>query len=138
MSAVETATAPPAGVLARAPSPALVIGAISSVQVGAALATKLFARIGPAGAVSLRLLAATIVLLALWRPRVRGRERHQLLLAGGFGLVLGGMNLCFYESLDRIPLGIAVTIEFLGPLTVAIIGSRRRVDLVWVALAGLG
>jgi inner membrane transporter RhtA len=138
MAALETATAPPPGVLARAPSPALVIGAISSVQVGAALATKLFARIGPAGAVSLRLLAAMVVLLALWRPRVRGRTRRELLLAAGFGCVLGGMNLCFYESLDRIPVGIAVTIEFLGPLTVAIVGSRRRVDLVWVALAGLG
>jgi inner membrane transporter RhtA len=136
--ALADTTAPNAGLLARAPSPALVLGGIASVQFGAAIATTLFANIGPAGAVLLRLVAATVVLLAIWRPRLRGRTRGELLLAGGFGLLLGVMNLSFYASIDRIPLGIAVTIEFVGPLAVALIGSRRAADLVWVALAAVG
>jgi inner membrane transporter RhtA len=130
--------APDAGLLARTPSPALVLGGIASVQLGAALATRLFERIGPGGAVLLRLMSATIVLLIIWRPRVRARTRRELLLAGVFGLVLGAMNLTFYNAIDRIPLGIAVAIEFLGPLAVAVMGSRQRFDLVWVALATVG
>ncbi len=129
---------PDAGLLARAPSPGLVVGAIASVQFGSALATKLFDRVGPGGAVLLRLAWATVVLLAIWRPRVRGRTRRELLLAGAFGLVLAGMNLSFYGAIDRIPLGVAVTLEFVGPLAVAIGGSRRLIDLVWVALAAAG
>jgi inner membrane transporter RhtA len=124
--------------LARAPSAALVLGAIASVQFGSALAATLFARVGPAGAVLLRLLSATIVLVALWRPRLAPRTRYELLVAGAFGLVLAGMNLSFYEALHRIPLGAAVTLEFVGPLAVAVGGSRRRTDLVWVALAAAG
>jgi inner membrane transporter RhtA len=115
-----------------------VLSAIASVQFGSAIAATLFARVGPAGAVSLRLVSATIVLLALWRPRVRGRPRRELLLAATFGLVLAGMNLSFYEALHRIPLGIAVTIEFIGPLMVALGGSRRPLDLLWVVLAAAG
>ncbi|MBV9715638.1 MAG: EamA family transporter [Solirubrobacterales bacterium] len=126
------------GLLARAPSPALVVGAIASVQLGSALAAKLFAQIGPAGAVLLRLLFGTIIVLALWRPRLRGRSRRELMLAATFGLVLAGMNLSFYYAIDRIPLGIAVAIEFVGPLGVAVAGSRRWIDLLWVALAAGG
>jgi inner membrane transporter RhtA len=126
------------GLLARAPSPLLVVGAIASVQFGAAVAAKLFAQIGPGGAVLLRLLFGTIIVLALWRPQLRHRTRTDLLLAAGFGLVLAGMNLSFYHAIDRIPLGIAVTIEFIGPLAVAVGGSRRWLDLVWVALAAGG
>jgi inner membrane transporter RhtA len=137
LASSETAARDP-GLLARAPSGGLVVGAIASVQFGAALATTLFARVGPAGAVLLRLASATIVLLALWRPRLRGRSRRELLLAVTFGIVLGGMNLSFYEALHRIPLGIAVTIEFIGPLAVAVGGSHRPLDLVWVALAAVG
>jgi inner membrane transporter RhtA len=74
----------------------------------------------------------------LWRPRWRGYARRELLLAILFGLVLAGMNFSFYSSIHRIPLGIAVTIEFVGPLVVAIAGSRRALDLVWVALAAAG
>lgn len=125
-------------ILSRVPSPALVLGAIGSIQFGAALATTLFARLGPAGAVVARLVTATIVLLIVWRPRLRGRTRRELLLAGLFGLILGAMNLTFYEALHRIPLGIAVTIEMVGPLAVAVGGSRRGRDLVWVALAAVG
>jgi inner membrane transporter RhtA len=124
--------------LTRIPSPALVLGAIGSIQFGAALATTLFSRLGPGGAVTERLVTATVVLLVIWRPRIRGRTRRELLLAGLFGLILGAMNLTFYEALHRIPLGIAVTIEMVGPLTVAVAGSRRARDLVWVVLAAVG
>jgi len=126
------------GPLARVPSGGLVIGAIASVQFGAAIATTLFDRVGPSGAVTLRLVSAALILVAVWRPRVRGRGRHELALAGLFGLVLGAMNLSFYEALDRIPLGIAVAIEFVGPLAVAVAGSRRRLDGLWIALAVVG
>jgi len=115
-----------------------VIGGIASVQFGAAIATTLFAQIGPGGAVVLRLVTASVVLMIIWRPSLRSRTRRELLLAALFGLVLAGMNLAFYEAIQRIPLGIAVTIEFVGPLAVAIAGSRRRLDLLWVALAAAG
>lgn len=124
--------------LARAPSSGLVVGAIASVQFGGAIAVHLFASVGPAGAVLLRLASAAVVLLAVSTPRLHGRAVRQLPLAALFGLVLAGMNLSFYEAIDRIPLGIAVSLEFVGPLTVAVVGSRRAVDLVWVALAIAG
>jgi inner membrane transporter RhtA len=126
------------GLLAPAPSPALVLGAIASVQFGAAIAVSLFAQIGPGGAVLLRLLGGTVILVPLWRPRWRGRSRSDLVLAGLFGFVLASMNFCFYSAIHRIPLGIAVTFEFIGPLMVAVVGSRRPLDLVWVALAAAG
>jgi inner membrane transporter RhtA len=116
----------------------LVLAAISCVQLGAALAKTLFDEIGPGGTVFLRVLAAAVVLAAIWRPRLRGHTRRELALAAVFGLVLGAMNLAFYSSLDRIPLGVAVTLEFVGPLGVAVLGSRRALDLVWVALAAAG
>jgi inner membrane transporter RhtA len=112
-----------------------VVGAIASVQFGAGLAVTLFARVGPGGAVLLRLISATIVLVALSRPRLRGLSRRQLVLALAFGFVLAAMNESLYHAIHRIPLGAAVTLEFVGPLAVAIGGSRRAIDLVWVALA---
>jgi inner membrane transporter RhtA len=115
-----------------------VVGAIASVQFGSAFAATLFSRVGPAGTVLLRLLCGTIVLLALSRPSLRGVTRSELGLAAVFGLVLAAMNTSFYEALHRIPLGVAVTIEFVGPLTVAIGGSRKKIDIVWVALAAAG
>lgn len=116
----------------------LVGGAICSVQFGSAIAAKLFDQVGSSGVAMLRLVSAAIVLVALWRPRLAGRSRHDLAVGAGLGLVLAGMNLSFYAALDRIPLGIAVTIEFIGPLTVAVVGSRRRLDFLWVLLAVLG
>jgi inner membrane transporter RhtA len=116
----------------------LVVGAIASVQFGSAIADKLFSRVGPGGAVTLRLVSASVVLMILWRPALRGRSRRELALAATFGVVLAAMNLCFYEALARVPLGLAVTFEFVGPLGVAVVGSRRRVDLVWAALAAAG
>jgi inner membrane transporter RhtA len=124
--------------LARAPSGGLVVGAIASVQFGSALAATLFKQLGPGDTVFLRLTSAAVILLAIRRPGLRGRTRRELLLAGAFGVVLAAMNLSFYEALDRIPLGIAVTIEFVGPLTVAVVGSKRRADRLWVVLAIAG
>jgi inner membrane transporter RhtA len=116
----------------------MVIGAVVSVQCGSAAATTLFDQVGPAGAVLYRLLAAAIVLLAIWRPNPLAAGREGLLLAVAFGITLAGMNFCFYESLDRIDLGIAVTFEFVGPLVVGLIGSRRPRDLIWVGCAAAG
>ncbi len=126
------------GPLARVPSAGLVIAAIASVQFGGALAVHLFSRVGPGGAVLLRLASASIVLLAISRPRLDRVPLRRLPLAAAFGLVLAGMNLSFYASIDRIPLGIAVSLEFVGPLAVAVAGSRRPVDLIWVVLALAG
>jgi inner membrane transporter RhtA len=120
------------------PPTLLVLAAVASVQFGAALAKTLFDELGAGGTVFVRTLAAALVLALIWRPRLAGHDRRDLGLAIAFGLVLGAMNLCFYASLDRIPLGIAVTFEFVGPLGVAVFGSRRPLDLVWVALAAAG
>jgi inner membrane transporter RhtA len=117
---------------------ALTVGAILSVQAGAAVAFNLFDELGPAGTVLVRIGFAAIVLMALWRPSVRGRSREALRMAALFGFTLAAMNQSFYLGLDRVPLGIAVTLEFVGPLAVAIAGSRRPRDLLWVALAGGG
>ncbi|HEX5469059.1 MAG TPA: EamA family transporter [Gaiellaceae bacterium] len=123
---------------ARVPAPALVLAGIVSVQLGAAVAKSLFDDLTPTGVVALRLLFGSLVLGLLFRPRIRNRPAAELRLAVVFGLVLVSMNLCFFQALDRIPLGIAVTLEFVGPLAVALAGSRRRADVVWVALAASG
>jgi inner membrane transporter RhtA len=112
----------------------LVLAAAGSLQVGAAFAVTLFDDLGPAGAAFLRLAFAAVVLWAIWRPRLAGDLR----LAAAFGAALGLMNWSIYESIDRIPLGVAVTIEFAGPLLVAVIGSRRPLDGVWIVLAAAG
>ncbi|MQA96518.1 MAG: EamA family transporter [Streptosporangiales bacterium] len=102
------------------------------------MAKHLFAALPPAAVVWLRLLTSAAVLLVFVRPRLRGRTRADWLVAVGFGLCLAFMNFAIYQSFARIPLGVAVTIEFLGPLAVSVIGSRRKLDLVWVLLAGAG
>ena len=116
----------------------LVFLAVGSVQFGAALARTLFDEAGPAGTVLLRAAFAAAVLAVLWRPPLRGHTRSDWRLVAGFGLSLAAMNLFFYESIDRIPLGLAVTFEFIGPLGVAVAGSRRALDFVWVVLAAGG
>lgn len=116
----------------------MVLAAAVSIQFGAAIAATLFDDVGPSGVSLLRLGFAAPILLLVWRPSVRGTSRGDLRLAGLFGLTLGAMNLFFYLALDRIPLGIAVTIEFSGPLAVAIFMSRKRVDLAFAALAAAG
>jgi inner membrane transporter RhtA len=122
----------------RAPAPALVLVGIASVQVGAAFATKLFVHLGPAGTVLVRVFFAAVVLCAIWRPRPRDHSARDLRLAAAFGVCLALMNLTFYEALDRIHLGIAVTLEFVGPLGVALAGSRSRLDVLWALLAAVG
>ena len=112
--------------------------AAGSVQFGSGLAATLFDELGSGGTVFLRVLFAAVVLGLAWRPRVRGLSRRDLLLAVAFGLTLAGMNACFYASIDRIPLGIAVTFEFVGPLGVAVVGSRSPLDVLWVGLAAAG
>ena len=120
------------------PPQLLLFGSIASVQFGSAFADKLFAQAGPGGVVLLRLALSALFLLAISRPSLRGRTRADLGAVIAFGLVLGAMNWSFYEALDRLPLGVAVTIEFVGPLAVAVGGSRRALDLIWVVLAGGG
>jgi inner membrane transporter RhtA len=122
----------------RIPPTLLVLVAVSSVQFGGAFAKTLFDEAGPGGTVFLRVVFAALILGALWRPAVTGRSRADWRLIAAYGFTLVAMNLSFYESLDRIPLGIAVTFEFVGPLGVAIAGSRRALDVVWVVLAAAG
>jgi inner membrane transporter RhtA len=115
----------------------LVLAAAASLQVGAAFAVTLFDELGPGGAAFLRLAFAAVVLWAIWRPRIPSHP-PDLRVAGAFGVALGLMNWSIYEAMDRIPLGVAVTIEFTGPLLVGVIGSRRPLDVVWVLLAAAG
>lgn len=119
-------------------APLLVLSAVVSVQVGGALAAKLVPLIGAAGSVTLRLAFATAVLLVVARPRLRGHSPSAWRTVVGFGVVLGAMNLTFYGSLAHLPLGVAVTIEFLGPLTLAASQSRRGRDWLAVSAATAG
>lgn len=122
----------------RATAVALVVIAAVSPQIGAAFAVTLFDELGPAGTVFLRVGFAALVLLVLVRPSLKGYARRSYLVAVVFGLALAAMNFTLYMALDRIPLGVAVTLEFVGPLGVAVAGSRRLLDLLWAALAAAG
>jgi inner membrane transporter RhtA len=129
--------------LDRPPALALVATGAVSVQFGAALATHLFDRVSPAGAVTLRLVIAALLLSIPFLLRgpssaLAGKRARDIQVAVLFGLALAGMNLSFYEAIDRIPLGVAVTVEFSGPLALALIGSRRLTDAVWAIAAGAG
>lgn len=116
----------------------MVLGSCTSLQIGAAFAAQLFPHTGANGATFLRLLIAAVVLLAASRPALHRWHRRQWGAVAVFGLSLAAMNGSFYESIARIPLGTAVTIEFLGPLTLAAVLSRRLRDLTWVGLAAVG
>ncbi len=120
------------------PPVGLVLLAVSSVQVGGAVAKTLFDELGPGGTVFLRVVFAAAVLAAVWRPAIGGLGVRELALVALFGLSLAGMNGSFYLALDRLPLGVAVTFEFVGPLGVAVAGSRKALDVLWVVLAGAG
>jgi inner membrane transporter RhtA len=122
----------------RIPAVWLVVGGIVSVQFGAAIAKQLFGVVPPTAMVWLRLVTSAVIFLAVVRPRLRGHSRADWAVALGFGVSLMTMNWAIYQSFARIPLGLAVTIEFLGPLTVAVLGSRRPRDLLWVGLAAAG
>lgn len=116
----------------------LVLAGGVSVQFGAALAVTLMPRAGALGVVTLRLLAAAIVLLVVCRPRLRGHSRTDWGTVVAFGLTMAAMNGLFYQAVDRIPLGPAVTLEVLGPLTLSVLASRRAVNAVWAGLALVG
>ncbi|MBD0746322.1 DMT family transporter [Streptomyces sp. CBMA152] len=117
---------------------ALVISAGVSVQFGSAIAVMLMPRAGAAGVVTLRLAAAALVLLVICRPKVRGYSRADWGTVVAFGVAMAGMNGLFYQAVDRIPLGTAVTLEVLGPLALSVLASRRLVNLVWAGLALAG
>lgn len=112
-----------------------VLASCASVQIGSALATKLMATTGSEGATALRLGLAAVVLLAVTRPRLKAWSSAQWSASLALGLCLVGMNGAFYLALSRIPLGVAVTLEFLGPLTLSALSSTRRRDLAWVVWA---
>ena len=133
-----TPTREPAKRARGIPPTGLVLLSIGVVQFGAAIAKGLFDSLGPGGTVLFRISLAAIVLLALWRPRLGGYARAEYGLAVVFGLALAAMNLSLYLAIDRIPLGVAVTLEFVGPLGVAVAGSRRLLDGLWAVLAAAG
>ena len=117
---------------------ALAVGAMAIIQLGIALSEPLLHELGPAGLVTLRLLVAAAVLVLLTRPTLRGRARADLWSAIALGACAGVQTLAFFAAIERIPLGVAVAIEFLGPLAVGLAGSRRRLAAVWVAAAAAG
>ena len=120
------------------PPTAAVLVAILSVQGGAAIAKGLFPVLGAAGTAGLRIGLSALMLLAVFRPRITQLTREQWRAVVPYGVTLGAMNVLFYLALARVPLGLAVTLEFVGPLAVAVAHSRRALDLLWVALAAAG
>lgn len=119
------------------PVPA-VLFAIISVQSGAAIAKGLFPIIGATGTASLRIAISAIILLAVYRPNLSKITSTQWKFVVPYGLSLGAMNLIFYMAIERIPIGLAVTLEFIGPLLVAVLGSKRIIDFLWILLAAAG
>lgn len=109
-----------------------------SLQFGAAIAVLLFPRTGAMGVVTLRLTLAAVLLMLICRPRVRGHAPADWALIVAFGAALGGMNALFYQAIERIPLGAAVTLEVLGPLTLSVLASRRLASVLWAVLAVAG
>ena len=116
----------------------LVLAGALSVHSGSAVAASLFPRAGVWAVVALRLTIGAVVLLAVCRPAIRGRSRADWLLVATFGAALAGMNTVFYAAIGRIPLGIAVTLEVLGPLTLSVVAARRASAWVWAGLALAG
>ncbi|MFI5632934.1 EamA family transporter [Streptomyces sp. NPDC051664] len=114
---------------------ALVVAGGLSVQFGSAVAALLMPRAGALGVVTLRLVVAAVVLLVVCRPKLRGHSRADWGTVVAFGIAMGAMNMLFYQALDRIPLGAAVTLEVLGPLALSVIASRRLINFVWAGLA---
>jgi inner membrane transporter RhtA len=135
---------PPGGVRARAAAlaggsaPLLVVALAVSMHVGSAIATSLFGEVGPLGVLWLRCALAALLLVALFRGRALALPASSRRGVVALGVVLAAMNACFFEAIARVPLGVASTIEFTGPLLVALAGSRRPRDVVWVVLAGVG
>jgi inner membrane transporter RhtA len=122
----------------RLGGPLCVACSSASLQTAAALATTVFAVYGPAGTGAMRFAVAAAVLLAVSRPRLRGRSRRFWLGVAQFGAVLAALNFSLYEAIARVPLSTAVTLQFLGPLALALLGIHRRLDLLWVLAASAG
>ncbi|WP_433383305.1 EamA family transporter [Actinoplanes sp. CA-142083] len=120
------------------PAPLLVLLSITSVQFGSAIARTLFDDLGAAGVTLLRLAIAALVIAVITRPRLRGWSAAAWRSAALLGVVMAGMNLIFYLALRTVPLGIAVTVEFLGPLLLTLVQTRRLLDLFWALLAAAG
>ncbi|MDO5533144.1 MAG: EamA family transporter, partial [Propionibacteriaceae bacterium] len=116
----------------------LVVVAIASVQFGSSLAKDLYTEAGPLSVAWLRLLGAAVVLGLVSRPQLKERSASDWAWVVAYGLCLAGMNVTFYLAIERIPIGMAVTLEFLGPLGVSVALSRRARDLLWVGLAAIG
>ncbi|EDY43593.2 EamA family transporter [Streptomyces sp. SPB074] len=116
----------------------LVLAGCVSVQFGGALAVSIMGRTGPLGVVAIRLTVAALVLLLFCRPRLRGHSRADWGTVIAFGVAMSGMNALFYQAADRVPLGLAVTFEVLGPLVLSVVASRRLVNFLWALLALLG
>jgi inner membrane transporter RhtA len=124
--------------VARVPAPLLVLASIASVQTGSAIARTLFDELGAPGTTLLRVGLAALLLLAVVRPRVRTWTRRSWHAAALLGAAMAGMNLAFYLSLRTVPLGVAVTVEFVGPLLLALVQTRRLLDLLWALFAAGG
>ncbi|SNY40725.1 EamA family transporter [Paractinoplanes atraurantiacus] len=120
------------------PAPLLVITAIASVQVGSSIAHGLFDDLGANGVTFLRLALAAVIFAVVTRPSLRSWSRPAWMAAALLGVVMAGMNLIFYQSIRTVPLGIAVTVEFLGPLLLALVQTRRLIDLLWALMAAGG
>ncbi|OEJ26361.1 transporter [Streptomyces agglomeratus] len=133
---VESAGSPAGARLgARLGPVAMVVAGGLSVQFGSAVAVTIMPSTGAAGVVAVRLAVAAVLLLVVCRPKVRGYARADWWTVAAFGLAMAGMNGLFYQSLDRVPLGVAVTLEVLGPLALSVFASRRAMSVVWAALA---
>src|SRR5256885_390713 len=120
------------------PPPGLLLVSIVSIQLGAAVAVHLFETLGPIGTVFLRIAFSAVLLLVAARREIGSGARRHVGLLLLFGCVIGAMNMCFYGAISRIPLGIAVAIEFVGPLGVAAFTSRRPIEFLWIGLAVAG
>jgi inner membrane transporter RhtA len=127
-----------AGFAPQLAGPACIVASCASLQTASALATTVFAAFGPAGTGALRFLLGAVVLLALVRPRLRGRSAKAWLAIAASGGAMAATNFCLYEAIARIPLGVATTLVFLGPLGLALLGARRRLDLAWALAAMAG
>lgn len=122
----------------RLGGPLCVVTSSASLQTAAALATTVFAVYGPTGTGAMRFAVAAAVLLAVSRPRLRGRPRRFWRGVAAFGALLPALNFSLYEAIARVPLSTAVTLQFLGPLALALLGIHRRLDVVWVLAASAG
>ncbi len=123
---------------ASAFGPSLVLLGLLCQETGASIAVMLFGAIGPIGIVALRLGFSAIILMLVAHPRIIEHSRIDWLTAMGFGLVLSGMNIFFYLALTRLPLGMTVTIELLGPLTLSVVTAHRKINWLWAGLAAVG